>query len=128
MKALMAVVLILFGALWSYYATLNASMMQARAMSDARQMEADLKAWAMDKVSEPELLEIFPENYALRLGGERKDRNFRKMIEDISISSAPPLWPGLLSVLTGLIGLVSALRDNRNKRTEQTGTRASDSR
>lgn len=115
MKALMAVVLILFGALWSYYATLNASMMQARAMSDARQMEADLKAWAMDKVSEPELLEIFPENYALRLEGERKDRNFRKMIDDISISSAPPLWPGLLSVLTGLIGLVSALRDNRNR-------------
>jgi hypothetical protein len=84
-------------------------MMKGRALSDAMQMEANLKAWATDKVSESELLEIFPENYSLRFGGERKDRNFRKMIEDISIAGAPPLWPGLMSILVGLAGIVSTI-------------------
>ena len=111
----MAITLILLGTLWTYYATLNASMIQTRAMSDAMQMEADLKAWATGKVSESELLEIFPEGYALRFGGERKDRNFRKMIGDISTSGVPPLWPGLLSVFAGLLALVSVIRDKKIK-------------
>jgi hypothetical protein len=119
MKILMATTLVFFGALWSYYATLHATLMRSRALSDAMQMEASLKAWATNKVSESELLEIFPENYSLRFGGERKDRNFRKMIEDISIAGTPPLWPGLMLILVGLAGVVSAIRDKRNKSAEQ---------
>ena len=115
----MATTLVFFGALWSYYATLHATLMRSRALSDAMQMEASLKAWATNKVSESELLEIFPENYSLRFGGERKDRNFRKMIEDISIAGTPPLWPGLMSILVGLAGVVFAIRDKRNKSAEQ---------
>ncbi len=119
MKILMAITLILLGAIWSYYATINATMMQTRAMSDAMQMEADLQGWAANKVSESELLEIFPENYSLRFGGESKNRNFRMMIKEIAASSAPPVWPGVASILIGLAGASSSFRDNRNKNAEQ---------
>jgi hypothetical protein len=122
MKTLMAITLILLGTMWSYYATFNATMMRARAMSDAMQMEADLQRWATDKVSESELMDIFPENYSLRFGGESKNRNFRMMIEEIAVSSAPPVWPGVASILIGIAGASSSFRDKRNKTAEQAAT------
>jgi hypothetical protein len=118
----MQVTLILLGTIWSYYASMNPRMMRVRAMSDASQMEADLKGWAMDKVSKSELLEIFPENYSLRFGGESKDKNFRMMIEEIAVSSAPPVWPGVVSILIGLAGAFSPFLDKRNKNAEQSGS------
>ena len=111
--------LVLLGTIWLYYATINATMMRTRAMSDAMQMEADLKGWAMGKVSESELLDIFPENYSLRFGGEIKNRSFRMMIEEIAVSSAPPVWPGVASILIGLVGAFASLRDKRKKKAEQ---------
>ena len=96
--------------------------MRIRAMSDAMQMEADLQRWATGKVSESELIEIFPENYSLIFGGESKNRNFRRMIEEIAVSSAPPVWPGVASLLIGLAGAVSSIRDKRDKNAEQAGT------
>jgi hypothetical protein len=122
MKILMAISLILLGTIWSYYATINATMMRTRAMSNAEQMEADLQRWAISKVSESELLEIFPENYSLRFGGESNNRNFREMIEAIAVSSAPPLWPGLVSILVGLVGALSGIRASPSKTAEQDGT------
>jgi hypothetical protein len=115
MKILMAIALILLGAAWSYYATFNAAMMRTRAMSDAMQLEADLQGWARDKVSGSELLEIFPENCSLRFGGESTSRNFRKMIEEIAVSSAPPLWPGVMSILIGFAGALSRFRGRQKK-------------
>ncbi len=91
-------------------------------MSDAMQMEADLQRWATDKVSESELMDIFPENYSLRFGGESKNRNFRMMIEEIAVSSAPPVWPGVASILIGIAGASSSFRDKRNKTAEQAAT------
>ena len=123
MKTLMAITLILLGTMWSYYGTFNAKMMRIRAMSDAMQMEADLQRWATSKVSESELLEIFPENYSLRFGGESKDRNFRMMIEEIAVSSAPPVWPGVVSILIGIAGASSSFRDKRNKKQNRVGGR-----
>jgi hypothetical protein len=73
-------------------------------------------------VSESELIEIFPENYSLIFGGESKNRNFRRMIEEIAVSSAPPVWPGVASLLIGLAGAVSSIRDKRDKNAEQAGT------
>ena len=78
-------------------------------------MEADLQIWATGKVSESELIEIFPEDYSLIFGGESRNRNFRKMIEEIAVSSAPPVWPGVASLLIGLAGAVSSIRDRRDK-------------
>jgi hypothetical protein len=118
MKTLLTITLILVGTIWSYYATFNVMMMRTRAMSDAMQMEVDLQRWATGKVSDSELFEIFPENDSLVFGGESKNRNFRKMIEEIAISSAPPLWPGVASLLIGLAGAVSSIRDKRYKNPE----------
>jgi hypothetical protein len=122
MKTTMAITLILLGAIWSYYATIHAKVMRTRAMSDAMQMESDLQGWATGKVSESELLEIFPENYSLRFGGESKNRNFRVMIEEIAVSSAPPVWPGVASILIGLAGASTLFRNKRNKNAEQAAT------
>jgi hypothetical protein len=116
MKILMQATLIFFGVIWSYYATLNPRTMQIRAMSDASQMEADLNRWATGKVSESDLLEIFPEKNSLRFGGENKHRNYRTMIQEVAVSSAPPIWPGITSMLMGLAGLLSSMiyRPNKN--------------
>lgn len=80
MKMLMAIALILFGALWCYYATFNSTMMRILAMSDAAALEADLNQWASGKDSESDRLEIFPKGYSLRFSGESDNRNLREMI------------------------------------------------
>ena len=115
----MVIALILFGALWCYYATFNATMMRTRAMSDAAALEADLNRWASGRVSESDRLEIFSKSYSLRFGGESDNRNFREMIRDIAVSSAPPLWPGLASILVGLVGALFAIRDSKTKTVKQ---------
>lgn len=89
-------------------------------MSDALQLEANLKAWAAEKMhdgklQESDLTEIFPEGYSLRYGGEDPNKDFREMISDISQSSAPPVWPGVLSVLIGGAGAISSFRATGNK-------------
>ena len=119
MKMLMAIALILVGVIWSYYATFNATMMRTLALSDAMQLEADLNRWASGKVSESDRLEIFPENYSLRFGGESKDKNFREMIAGIAVSSAPPVWPGVASIVIGLVGAMSLIRGSQLKSAEQ---------
>jgi hypothetical protein len=115
----MVIALILFGAIWCYYATFNATMMRTRAVSDAMQLEADLDRWVSGKVSESDRLQIFPQNYSLRFGGESKDKNFREMIEGVAVSSAPPVWPGVASILIGLVGAVSLIRGSQPKSAEQ---------
>lgn len=108
MKALLATTLIFLGGIWLFYATVVPVVMSTRAMSHAMQLEANLKGWASDKVLEGKLTEgdvreIFPENYSLRFGGENPNRNFREMVEHISRSSAPPIWPGIFLVVLGII-------------------------
>jgi hypothetical protein len=108
MKALLATILIFLGGIWLFYATVVPVMMSTRAMSHVMQLEANLKRWASEKVSEGKLTEddvreIFPENYSLRFGGENPNRSFREMVEHISRSSAPPIWPGVILVALGVI-------------------------
>src|SRR5690606_26043717 len=88
--------------------------MRTRAMSDAMQLEANLKAWATQKVSEGKLVEsdveeLFPEGYSLRFGGEHPTQNFREMIDHIAISSAPPVWPGCFMIAIGILGVVHSI-------------------
>ena len=114
MKGMMATTLVILGALWLYHATFIPKIMQTRAMSDARQLEANLQVWAEQKVHEGKLREddvagIFNDRYGLRLGGEKPNRNFREMIDDISQSSAPPGWPGVVALVVGIGGLVSCI-------------------
>jgi len=96
--------------------------MRIAATSDGMQFERDLKSWATDKVAEGKLTEsdvkeIFPEGYALNLGGEVPDRDFRSMIDDISQLSAPPIWPGYILLSVGLLGIIhSILLSFRSKR------------
>jgi hypothetical protein len=80
------------------------------AVSDAMQLESDLKSWADQKRKEGKLnnqdiLEIFPEGYSLALGGENPNNNFREMIEDISKRNPLPVLPGFVSIAIGAFGL-----------------------
>jgi hypothetical protein len=129
MKGLMSATLIILGALWVFYATIIPAMMRTRALSDAMQLEANLKRWTSEKVydgtlQESDVREIFPEGYALRFGGENPNKSFREMILDIARSSAPPAWPGVLSVLIGGAGAVSYFRARNNKQAQNTGRQA----
>lgn len=123
MKALMSTTLIVFGTIWVYYATIVPSMMRTRAVSNAMQLEANLKKWTTKKVldgrlQDSDVQEIFLEGYALQFGGENPNKNFREMISDIARSSAPPIWPGVLSVLIGGAGAVSCFRARKNKQAQ----------
>ncbi len=123
----MTATLMTLGATWIFHATIIPTVMRTRAMSDAMQLEANLKAWTSEKVldgklQEDDVGEIFPQGYSLRFGGESPNKNFRKMISDISQSSAPPAWPGVLSILIGGAGAVSCLRAHRTKQSEQSAT------
>jgi hypothetical protein len=129
MKALMSATLIILGTLWVFYASIIPSVMRTRAMSNAMQIEANLKRWTSEKVydgrlQEGDVREIFPEGYALRFGGENPNKNFREMISDIARSSAPPTWPGVLSVLIGGAGAVSCFRARKTKQAQNTGRQA----
>ena len=80
-----------------------------RAFSNTMQLEADLKAWTSEKASEGKLdqndvHEIFSEEQVLRFGGGTSESNFHEMIEDIVYSSAPPVWPGVVALLVGILG------------------------
>jgi|GEM_PF-2299741 len=124
MKILMAASLILLGAFWILYATITPEVMKTRAMSDAMQLEANLKAWMTGKIHEGKLQEsdigeIFPEDYSLRFGGENPGKSFRQMISDISQSGAPPAWPGLFSILIGGAGAISCLGFSKKNKGEQ---------
>lgn len=82
-------------------------------MSDALQLEADLKRWLAEKVSEGKLdesdvQELFPQD-SLRFGGEHKNRNFLEMIDHIAQSSAPPVWPGEFMIGIGILGMAHSL-------------------
>ena len=85
------------------------------AMSDASQLESELKGWADSKVREGKLktedvLEIFPESYSLSLGGENPNQNFLEMVADIATRNRIPTWTGLLSFILGFLGLISYFR------------------
>ena len=82
------------------------------AISDAMQLESDLKSWTDWKVKEGKLtkedvLEIFPTGYSLVLGGENKNQNFREMIEDISTRHPLPIWPSFIAIALGAYGLLT---------------------
>lgn len=84
------------------------------AWSDAAQFESRLHRWASEKVQagrlgDSDVKEIFPESDSLRLGGEDPSKNFREMVSDIAVLSAPPVYPGIVSLLVGLGGLLSSL-------------------
>ena len=107
----MAVTLILFGAFWIFSATAVPMAMRVRAMSDAAQLESNLHAWASEKVQtgklqDTDVKEIFPEGYALRMGGEDPSKSFREMISDIAVSSAPSVYLGYVCVAVGCIALL----------------------
>ncbi len=108
MKKIIVTTLILLGGIWLFYATIVPSVMRNRALSDAMQLEANLKGWASGKVAEGKLTEsdvreIFPGSYSLRFGGENPSRNFREMVERNAQSSAPPIWPGVVIVSVAVI-------------------------
>ena len=95
--------------------------MRTRAMSDAMQLEANLKGWAAEKVSEgkldeSDLQDLFPEGYSLRFGGEHPSRSFREMIDHIAVSSAPPVWPGWFMIAIGIIGVIHSIYNARTKK------------
>ncbi|MBK1884704.1 hypothetical protein JIN85_19995 [Luteolibacter pohnpeiensis] len=115
MKMLMAATLVLFGAFWLFNATINRTVVRTNAISNAMQLEADLKKWAITKVDggrlrESDVIEIFPEEYSLRFGGESRNRNFREMVSDIAQSGVPPLWPGVLVLLIGCLGAYTSVQ------------------
>jgi hypothetical protein len=88
---------------------------ETAAVSDAMQLESDLKNWADSKVREGKLknkdvLEIFPENYSLKLGGENPNHNFREMVADIATRNPLPTWPGILLLGLGTWGLFRPCR------------------
>ena len=106
MKALIIAAQILVGGIWMFYATIGPAKARTGATSDAMALENDLAGWASRKVVEGKLTnsdirEIFSEDYALRLGGEKSRKNFHDMIENISVSSAPPIWPGIILIVIG---------------------------
>jgi hypothetical protein len=120
MKVLMPIILVLSASLWIVYATVGLKVARLRAMSDAMQVEASFKSWALAKISqgkldERDVQELFPENDSLRFGGEHPDRSFRQMIDHIAQSSAPPLWPGVLMGAVGLVGILRCLFGSRVK-------------
>ena len=121
MKALTVSTLIIFGGVWLYYTMFLASVARTSAMSDAMQLEADLIRWADDKIAEGKLkerdaLEIFPKNNSLRFGGENPRRNFREMIEHTALISTPPLWPGVILVVVGVVGAFRLPSASQKKR------------
>jgi hypothetical protein len=120
MKLLMSATLITFGALWIFHATLVPSVMRNRAMSNAMELETNLKRWTNEKVydgkfKDSDVLGIFPEGSALRFGGENPKKIFREMIAEIAQSRAPPTWPGVFAVLIGGAGAVSCFRARKSR-------------
>ena len=124
----MIITLIVSGVLWFFFATAKPMAMRVAATSDGAQFERDLKDWATNKVGEGKLTksdveELFPEGYALSLGGEVPDRDFRSMIGDISQLSAPPILPSYFLIFVGLLGIIHSVHLSiRSKRqAEQAG-------
>lgn len=108
MKKLTVPTLILLGLYWVFFATIIPKVMGTRATSDAASFQASLHNWMLGKIeegnlNESDLKDLFPDGYSsLRVGGEKKNENHFQMIERISQSSAPPVWPGFISILVGL--------------------------
>lgn len=98
-----------------FYAVALPIASETAAMSDAMQLESDLKKWADWKVREGKLkkedvLEIFPEGYSLSLGGENPNQNFREMVADIATRNPLPALPGILALGLGAWGLLRPCR------------------
>ena len=118
MNRIYPIALILLGLTWLFYAAADAITSETAAMSDAMQLESDLKKWAESKVREGKLknedvLEIFPEGYSLILGGEQSDRNFREMVADIATRNYLPVWPGLIALAFGTVGLFTTPKNRK---------------
>ena len=116
----MPITLVLSAIIWIVYVTVGLKVARMAAMSEAMQVEANLKSWASAKVSqgklnESDVREVFPENESLRFGGEQPGRSFRQMIDHIAQSGAPPLWPGVLMGAVGLVGILRCLFGSRVK-------------
>lgn len=120
----MATTLILLGAFWILYSIVMPMAARANAYSHAAAFMSDLHEWALEKVQEGKLKDddiddIFPRGDSIRFGGENPKKNFHEMISDISVSSAPPVYPGIVAVIIGLLGLVSSFTDKRKRIAEQ---------
>ncbi len=120
MPKLPSITLILIGALWLFYAYPVRTANETAAVSDAMQLEADLKGWADNNATKEAVDEIFSDGYSLKLGGETKNRSFRQMIRDTVARSSVPAWPGVLAVVTGAVTLVVSV-SQQNRKTEQAG-------
>ncbi len=120
MKVLMASTLIVFGCVWLLYSMIMPSVNRSAALSNAMQLEANLEAWAYSKASQGKLNqndidEIFSEKRGLTLGGENPENSFQEMIKDIVYSSAPPIWPGVVAIFVGMLGVGYSLRISPKK-------------
>lgn len=111
MKTLVAASLLIFGAIWSFFAFCDPVGGQSRAISHAMSFEAELRAWFEDKqaegkLSEEDYLQVFDEASMIRFGGEGGEGNFRAMILQIADDEVLPKTPGVLAMLIGLAGLL----------------------
>ena len=118
MNRVQPIALILLGVIWMFYSVALPMASETAAVSDAMQLESDLKNWADWKVREGKLrkedvLEIYPEGYSLKLGGENPNHNFREMVADISTRNPLPIWPGLIALILGIMGLITTTRTSK---------------
>jgi hypothetical protein len=85
-----------------------------------------LKEWLEEKVTNGHLVdsdisEIYEDDGSLRLGVDTaySRMNFSQMMDDSARSSAPPLWPGVLTVLIGFGGIFSLRAGQETQEAEQ---------
>ena len=110
MKLIPPVTLILIGAFWLFHSLFLQMATTTSSASDAMQLELNLKNWMEEKrregkLTNEDIIEVFPEGYLLALGGENPDQNFRELIEDISKRNPLPHWPGFIAICIGAFGL-----------------------
>ena len=101
MTKLPSAALLVLGLLWLFYAIPLQKAHESAAISDAMQLESDLKAWAETHAGKAAVDELFEDGDALKLGGESNEQDFRGMIRTIVKTNSIPIWPGLIATLLG---------------------------
>ncbi len=105
MNKISQIILLLFGLLWVVYAIPVRSANETGAVSNAMQLEHDLRIWANQHADEDAVDEIFGPDNKLLLGGEFRNRDVQQMIRATVARSSIPAWPGWLAIISALIGL-----------------------
>lgn len=104
-KKLPSIWLIFMSLVWLWHSSVEGMAAQTRGLSSAMQLEGNLHRWASKNASKEAVSEIFDNNRRLLLGGEHPTWSFREMVENIATDAVPPIWPGYVGLLTGVIGL-----------------------